>query len=356
MGKKIDPAEEVVATEEAVPSPVAIIDEEVLRGRIYEIRGQKVMLDFELAEIYGYSTTAFNQQVQRNIGKFDEDFMFQLTEDEWEILMSQIVTSSWGGRRKLPYAFTEQGVYMLMTVLRGELATRQSKALIRLFKRMKDAVIENQGLIGRREFLLLSMQVSRDRREIDGLRGRLWDVEDEMSRIVEQLGDLVAKSDMAPVAIDFGDPAIRRDYLIMNGDPIMGALTYGDIYSWAAESIIVVDNYIGLKTLVLLKSARPGVRITIASDNLGRRLHRVEYEDFRRQYPSVSIDFRRTCGMVHDRYIALDYGTGSERVFHCGASSKDAGEKATTIMEAERPSIYRPLLDELLANPSLELA
>ena len=243
---------------------------------------------------------------------------------------------------------------MLMTVLRGELATKQSKALIRLFKRMKDHIIENQDLIGRREFLLLSMQVSHDRREIDGLRGRLWDVEDEMSHVVEQLGDLVAKSEMAPVAIDFGNPAVRRDYLIMNGDPIMGALTYGDIYSWAAESIIVVDNYIGLKTLVLLKSARPGVRITVISDNLGRKLHRVEYDDFKRQYPDVDVEFKQTSGIVHDRYIVLDYGTDGERVFHCGASSKDAGVKATTIMEAEKPIIYHPLIDDLLANPPLD--
>ena len=112
---------------------VAVIDEGVLRGKIHEIRGQKVMLDFELAEIYGYTTKAFNQQVQRNVEKFDDDFRFQLTSDEWVNLRSQIVTSSWGGSRYRPYAFTEQGVYMLMTVLKGELATRQSKALIRPF-------------------------------------------------------------------------------------------------------------------------------------------------------------------------------------------------------------------------------
>ena len=110
---------------------IILIDEEVLRSKIYEIRGQKVMLDFELAEIYGYTTTKFNQQVRNNIEKFDDDFMFPLTKDEFQNLMSKKLTSSWGGRRKLPNAFTEQGVYMLMTVLKGELATKQSKALIR---------------------------------------------------------------------------------------------------------------------------------------------------------------------------------------------------------------------------------
>ena len=90
------------------------------------------MLDFELAEIYGYSTKRFNEQVKNNAGKFDEDFLFQLTRDEWEILRSKNSTSRLeqgsGGRRYLPYAFTEQGIYMLMTVLKGELATKQRKA------------------------------------------------------------------------------------------------------------------------------------------------------------------------------------------------------------------------------------
>ncbi|MBQ9614909.1 MAG: ORF6N domain-containing protein, partial [Selenomonadaceae bacterium] len=90
----------------------------------------------------------FNQQVKNNIQKFDDDFRFQLTQEEMDNLRSKNLTSSWGGTRYLPYAFTEQGIYMLMTVLKGELATRQSKSLIRLFKRMKDYLIEEQGQIG----------------------------------------------------------------------------------------------------------------------------------------------------------------------------------------------------------------
>ena len=101
----------------------------------------------DLAEIYGYTTKAFNQQVKNNIEKFDEDFMFQLSEDEvGELSRSKILTlktESKQGRgsniKYAPYAFTEQGVYMLMTVLKGELATKQSKALVRLFKQMKDS-------------------------------------------------------------------------------------------------------------------------------------------------------------------------------------------------------------------------
>ena len=150
-------------------APVAIIDEEFLRDKIHMVRGQKVMLDFELAEIYGYTTTRFNQQVQRNIEKFEIDFMFQLTDSEYAVLMSQKVTSRWGGRRKPPYAFTEQGVYMLMTVFKGDLATKQSKALIRLFKRLKDFALEGRNLVGKGEFLELSSRVADSMERIDAL-------------------------------------------------------------------------------------------------------------------------------------------------------------------------------------------
>ena len=87
-----------------------VISEETIHDRIYTIRGYKVMLDFDLAEIYGYTTTKFNQQVKNNIEKFDDDFMFELTKEEFENLISKKSTSSWGGRRKLPKAFTEQGI------------------------------------------------------------------------------------------------------------------------------------------------------------------------------------------------------------------------------------------------------
>ena len=111
----------------------SLIDEDLLKSRIYTIRGLKVMLDADLAEIYGYSTKDFNRQVKNNIEKFDEDFRFRLNSEEFEILRSKKTASSWGGVRYAPYAFTEQGIYMLMTVLKSEQATAQSKALIEIY-------------------------------------------------------------------------------------------------------------------------------------------------------------------------------------------------------------------------------
>ena len=136
-----------------VKSEFPLIDETLLKSRIYTIRGVKVMLDADLAEIYGYTTKRFNEQVKNNIEKFDEDFRFQLTLKEAETCSRSKISSLNNNRRGTnikyaPYAFTEQGIYMLMTVLKGERATAQSKALIRLFKQMKDCIVENQQLIG----------------------------------------------------------------------------------------------------------------------------------------------------------------------------------------------------------------
>ena len=141
-----------MAEEKKEEIAVIEITEEYMKERIYEIRGQRVILDSDLSEIYGYTTKAFNQQVKNNIEKFDEDFMFELTDDEVEDLRSNFLTANLNSKSRYnPHVFTEQGLYMLMTVLKGPLAVKQSKALIRTFKRMKDYILEN--LMFRRLFV-----------------------------------------------------------------------------------------------------------------------------------------------------------------------------------------------------------
>ena len=114
------------------------------------------MLDFDLAEIYGYETRYLNLQVKHNINRFPDDFMFQLTQDEFDNLMLKNSTSSHGGRRKPPYAFTEQGVYQLATVLKGELAERQSVAIMRVFRAMREYISQNRQLLPNQELFQLS--------------------------------------------------------------------------------------------------------------------------------------------------------------------------------------------------------
>ena len=347
--------EDTKAVDKKEKQEIILINEETIQGKIYNVRGQKVMLDFELAEIYGYTTTKFNQQVKNNIEKFDEDFMFQLTKEEFDNLISKKLTSSWGGRRKLPKVFTEQGIYMLMTVLKGELATRQSKALIRTFKQMKDYIIENQDLIGEREYLQLSMQISENIHTTMELRSDLNEVEDQMAEVMDRLSNTVTRSELSEIMNEFGEPHMKRGYLVLNGNPFKADVVYDEIYRQAKKSIFIVDNYIGLKTLEKLINIQEGVDISIFSDNLVKGLRQNIYIDFCKEYPNLNIQLFHSGGIFHDRYIILDYGTNDEKIFLCGASSKDAGGRITSILEDPDRKKYESLIKDLLKNKQLVL-
>ncbi|MEE1946305.1 ORF6N domain-containing protein [Pedobacter sp. KR3-3] len=127
-------------------STQSIIPETIVANKIYEIRGQKVMLDSDLAELYNSETKRLNEQVGRNIDRFPPDFMFQLTEEEWRILKSQFATSSWGGRRKLPFVFTEHGVLMLSSVLSSKQAVQVNIQIVRVFTKLRALLSEHSDL------------------------------------------------------------------------------------------------------------------------------------------------------------------------------------------------------------------
>lgn len=142
---------------------------ENIQNSVYVIRGQQVMLDYDLAEIYGYEVKRLNEQVKRNIARFPDDFMFQLTRDEIDFVKSQFATSrknnmyegQEGGRRKAPYAFTEQGIYMLATVLRGELAEQQSIFIMRAFREMRHYIKKISSLFHNQRCDLLQQRYLR---------------------------------------------------------------------------------------------------------------------------------------------------------------------------------------------------
>ena len=324
---------------------IVVIDETTIKSKIYYIRNQKVMLDFELAEIYGYTTTRFNEQVKNNSEKFDDDFMFQLTKSEFENLISKKSTSSWGGRRKLPYAFTEQGIYMLMTVLRGELAVRQSKALIRMFKQMKDFIIENQDFISSKELVQIAIQTNQNTNDI--------------ARIDSKINTLATKEDLKKVMDNFIDPETYKHFLLMNGDKIEADVAYTKLYKSAKKSIYVIDNYIGLKTLELLRAAKDSVEVIIFSDNVRNKdmLTKNILHDFIRDYPTINVKMKIAGKKYHDRYIAIDYGTEHEAFYLCGASSKDAGNKISSITKIEESSkdMYHTMFGGMLHNKNLKI-
>ena len=205
--------------------------------------------------------TRFSEQVKNNSEKFDDDFMFRLTKSEFENLISKKSTSSWGSRRKLPYAFTEQGIYMLMTVLRGELAVRQSKALIRMFKQMKDFIVENQDFINSKDLVQISIQTNQNTNDIKQ-NSR------EISELNSKMNTLATKEDLKKVMDNFIDPETYRHFLLMNGDKIEADVAYTKIYKSAKKSIYLIDNYIGLKTLELLRAVRDKTQIIVFSDNV----------------------------------------------------------------------------------------
>ena len=123
-----------------------IIPDNIVVNKIYELRGLKVMLDSDLAELYGVETKRLNEQVGRNPDRFPEDFMFQLTDEEWLNLKSQIATSSWGGRRKLPFVFTEHGILMLSSVLNSRQAIQVNIQIVRIFSRIRQFIVDNGEL------------------------------------------------------------------------------------------------------------------------------------------------------------------------------------------------------------------
>lgn len=123
------------------------IPDEVITSKIYQIRGQKIMLDSDLAELYQVETKRLNEQVKRNESRFPDDFMFQLTTEEWENLKSQNATSSWGGRRKLPYAFTEHGVLMLSSILNSERAVAVNIHIMRVYTKLREMLLTHKDVL-----------------------------------------------------------------------------------------------------------------------------------------------------------------------------------------------------------------
>ena len=337
---------------------IAVIEvtEEYLKDRLYMIRGKRVLLDADLAIIYGYTTKAFNQQVKNNIEKFDEDFMFELSDKEVENLRSKFLTANISSKSRYnPRVFTEQGLYMLMTVLKGSLAVKQSKALIRTFKKMKDYILENRDLIGQRELLQLSMETANNKIAISKINHDMSSLEKQISDVAEGLKDVVTKSELADMMNSFISDDDEK-WLMYNAKFSSADEVYESIYRQAKLSIYVVDNYIGLRTLVHLKNSPAGVDIILFSDNVGNnKLHNIEFTDFCKEYPAINISMQKTGGIFHDRFIVLDYGTADERVFLCGASSKDAGARITSIVEDYGTAKYNSVIAALLKNSPLIL-
>ena len=320
---------------------------EHIQKKVYMIRGQQVMLDYDLARIYGYDVKRLNEQVKRNINRFPEDFMFQLSKEEIpkDFLKSQIATLNERGNKrglhfkKMPYAFTEQGVYMLATVLRGDLAEQQSIFIMRAFREMRHYIKQNHQFVTQPEMRLVTARVSELSLQVAGImdwkKEKGVDIENIQKKIDILNENFVSEKDF-------------KNFVIYKGQKFEADAAYIDIYQRANQSIYVVDNYMNIKTLQLLSQKKQGVEVVLFTENgHGRNgfLTTAVIKDFIEQYSQLCIKSNPDC---HDRLIVIDYGSPSEQVYHCGASSKDAGKKLCAINKIENVEIIHPVIDKLL--------
>ena len=241
---------------------------------------------------------------------------------------------------------------MLMTVLRGKLAIRQSRALIRMFKQMKDYIVENRDFLSSKEMVQLSLQTNKNTNDI-------MQHSKEIAKLDDKISTLATKEDLKKVMDNFIDPDTYKHFLLMNGDKIEADVAYTKIYKSAKKSIFVIDNYIGLKTLELLRAAKDNVEVIIFSDNIRNKdmLTKNILNDFIRDYPNINLKIKIAGKRYHDRYIAVDYGTENEAFYLCGASSKDAGNKISSITKIEESSedMYHTMFGGMLNNKNLKI-
>ncbi len=319
------------------------IDKEKVKGQIWEFRGYKVMLDKDIAMYFGVETKALNRAMKRNIKRFPDNFCFQLTKEEYhEILRCQSGTlelEQGKYSKYLPFVYTESGVAMLTSTLHTDRAIEASILIMEAFVEMSHYIRQNAVLLPQREIRILALKQ-------DELQNEIKDIKKSM----------VKKSDLSDIMKLFESGISSEEILILNGEPFKADMAYQKIYKLAKKSIIMVDDYIGIKTLHHLSHAKANVSISIISDNKGYSpLRLAEYNDFLVEYPGRNISFIVSANKAHDRYIVLDYGTRTMRVYHCGASSKDAGKKITTITEIKEVDIYKETIRNLMANPPLTL-
>lgn len=274
-----------------------------IESLIHVIRGQPVMLDSDLARLYGVETRRLNEQVKRNIERFPDDFLIQLTKEETQDLMSQIATSSlksqnvissWGGSRKPPYAFTENGVAMLSSVLRSKTAIEVNIRIMRAFTAMRSFLISNELMFKRIEtiehnYLLVNRHLSEHDRKFDEILSRL------------------DAKDSEPIEGFFFEGQIFDAYSLIS-----------DLIRKATERIILIDNYVDDRILKVLTKRTEGVSAIIYTDPSHSQIR----NDLRRhnaQYPRIEV---RNCTNVHDRFLITD-----DTVYFIGGSIKDLGKK-----------------------------
>ena len=267
-----------------------------IKSRIFTIRGVQVMLDRDLAELYGVSTKALNQAVKRNIRRFPDDFMLQLRKEDVENLRSQFVTSSWGGLRYMPYAFTEHGVIMLASVLKSETAIVESVRITKVFVAMRKAIASIAPVMAR--------IAETERLQLEEKTARLADQQRNEERF-----DTIFK------AMDGGEFPPQK--VFFDGRHYEAYSFAKKLVGKATKSIFLVDGYCDDVTLDILASKRCGVKVTLATVEK-TPITDTAIAKFNKQNPTLEVVHT---GRFHDRFLVID----GKELYHFGASLKDLG-------------------------------
>ncbi|MDP3464148.1 MAG: ORF6N domain-containing protein [Sulfuricurvum sp.] len=269
---------------------LALIDNQTIQNKIYTIRDMQVMIDRELADLYGVETKRLNEQVKRNIERFPKEFMFQMTIEELENWKSQFATSNKEimGLRKLPFVFTEQGVSMLSSVLKSDTAIQTSIQIINTFVNMRKFISLNAGIFQR----------------FERVEQRLLLHDEKFNKIFDAIEEK-------------GVP--QKQHIFYEGQIFDAYLFVSDIIKSAKTSIKLIDNYIDESILVLFAKRDTKVNMKIYTKTISKQLQ-LDLQKHNAQYPKIEIE---KFDLSHDRFLIID----DMDVYHFGASLKDLGKK-----------------------------
>lgn len=295
MAKEQQGVAEVTGQKE-IQLPEMIVLDKTIRNLIFVIREQQVMMDSDLAALYQVETKVFNQAVKRNIARFPDAFRFQLTNEEYEGLRSQIVTSNGrGGRRYLPYVFTEQGIAMLSAVLNNDIAIQVSIQIMTAFVEMRRFLVNNTVLF----------------EKISEVNWRQQEFEKKTDERFEKVFNYIAEHNEVKQKILFDGQIYDAFSLLV------------ELVGKAEKSITLIDNYVDVDTLNILAKKKKNVNACIYTVKQ-TKLTAADVRNFNRQYPKLEVKYT---GAFHDRFLIID----DNSAYHIGASFKDAGRKCFAI-------------------------
>ena len=284
-----------------------------IKNLIYTIRGKQVMLDSDVARLYHCETKYINRVVKRNIERFPAEYCFQLTSLEYQNLRCQFVTSSfdtnYGGRRYMPYVFTEHGITMLAGLLRSDVAINVSIKIVNSFIEMRKFLNTNGHIF----------------QEISTIKGKLLEHDKKFDEIFNEL----QHEDEIKQKIFFKGQIYDAYSLII------------DIFKKAKNKITIIDNYIDDSILKMLSKKNKDVEVVILTSTKSN-IQNIDIQKFNKEYPTLKV---AKTNKFHDRFIVID----NKELYHCGASIKDLGNKCFGINKIEDGEIIENFINKIIA-------